>query len=420
MKAEGEAHDGNYEFKVVIVLSICFGLVGLDRYIINPLFPVMAKDLSLDYGDIGLISGALALTWGIAAIFSGRLADRIGAKAVLVPSVIAFSVLVAMSGLATGLLSLLLVRGLMGVAEGAFVPASIVATAQASKLTRIGMNIGLLQMSAPLFGLGLAPIAATQLLQVLPSWHWVFALVAVPGLVMAWFVRRVLIAERHFDRGRSSETAGASRPLAGWGTVARNPRVVANAIAMACWLSSLSTLAALLPNYLTDHLGLGLEAMGGVLSGLGLGGVIGLLVVPGLGDRFGYKAVGLVVVVVELVALLLLQRGSPDVAQLFALLFVIGFTGAGVTAITAGPLTGGAVEPSSAATATGVVVGFGEIVGGALTPALAGMAASVIGIEVIPVIAFVAITLGFVATGIGAREPDRWAATRPAELPLSH
>ena len=66
-------------------------------------------------------------------MFAGRLSDLIGRKRVLMPSVVVFSLLVASSGLATGLMSLLLIRALMGLAEGAFVPASIVATAEASK-----------------------------------------------------------------------------------------------------------------------------------------------------------------------------------------------------------------------------------------------------------------------------------------------
>ena len=47
-----------------------------------------------------------------------------------------------------------------------------------SKPTRHGLNIGIQQAALPLFGLGLAPILVTQLLQVVP-WHWIFAIVAL-------------------------------------------------------------------------------------------------------------------------------------------------------------------------------------------------------------------------------------------------
>ena len=150
--------DRAYEIKAVGLLAIGFGLVGLDRFIILPLFPVIAEDLGLSYQDMGLIAGILALTWGVAAVVTGKLSDHVGYKRVLVATTILFSLLVASSGLATGLLSLLLIRGLMGFAEGGFVPASIVATVRASRPDRVGAMVGIQQMAAPLVGLFLGPI----------------------------------------------------------------------------------------------------------------------------------------------------------------------------------------------------------------------------------------------------------------------
>lgn len=186
------ARDTRYEAKAVILLAAGFGLVGLDRFIINPLFPVMQKDLGLNYQELGLISAVLALGWGVASVLCGRLSDRVGRKRVLVPAIVAFSLLVGSSGLATGLVSLLLIRGLMGLAEGAYVPVSIVTTIEASAPSRTGLNVGLQQMAAPLVGSFLGPLIAIGLLRLLPSWHWVFAVVALPGLLVALLMARVL------------------------------------------------------------------------------------------------------------------------------------------------------------------------------------------------------------------------------------
>jgi predicted MFS family arabinose efflux permease len=40
----------------VLVLSLGFGLVGIDRFLISTLYPTIARDLHLDYGDIGSIT----------------------------------------------------------------------------------------------------------------------------------------------------------------------------------------------------------------------------------------------------------------------------------------------------------------------------------------------------------------------------
>ena len=164
------ASNKGYEFKAVALMALGLGIVGFDRFIINPLFPIIQKDLGLNYQDLGMISAVLALTWGIASVFSGQIADRLGYKPVMVAATLIFSVLVATTGLATGLLSLVAIRAVMGLAEGAFLPASIVATVEASKPSRVGLNVGIQQMAMPLFGLGFGPILAVALLKVVPSW----------------------------------------------------------------------------------------------------------------------------------------------------------------------------------------------------------------------------------------------------------
>ena len=98
--------DTGYEWKAVTLLALGFGLVSIDRFMIMPLFPVMMKDLNLSYQDLGLITGILAVAWGISSLFMGKLSDRFGHRAIIVPAVIVFSLLAGFSGLATGLISL--------------------------------------------------------------------------------------------------------------------------------------------------------------------------------------------------------------------------------------------------------------------------------------------------------------------------
>ncbi len=85
-KNQGEAMstsngwDSSYEWKAVLVLSLAFGLVGLDRFVLPPLFPAMMKDLGLNYQDIGNLVGILGVAWGLSAIFVGNLSDRLGRR----------------------------------------------------------------------------------------------------------------------------------------------------------------------------------------------------------------------------------------------------------------------------------------------------------------------------------------------------
>jgi len=392
--------DSAYEFKAVGVLALGLGMVGLDRFIINPLFPVMQKELGLDYQDLGMISAALALTWGFASIVSGRITDRLGPARVLVPAMVIFSLLVATTGFATGLVSLLVIRSVMGLAEGAYLPASIVATVNASKPERIGLNVGLQQMAQPVVGLGLGPVIAVGLLKVMPSWHYVFAAVAVPGLLLAFVMARVLRnAPRAAPLPREAPTQ--------WRSVLTHRAVLINTATMLCYLTCLITLSAFMPNYLTDHIKLSLDQMGLVLSGQGVGSLVGMVIIPALSDKFGRKPLLLIALIVEVVALWVLPSIGAEPLKLFAILFIITFMNAGAIAITVGPLTSASVPAPLAASATGVVVGVGEIVGGALSPAMAGALAHQMGITVIPVIALIATVFGAAIVAIGVREPHR-------------
>ncbi|MNF43797.1 Hexuronate transporter [compost metagenome] len=369
--------DSAYEWKAVALLALGFGLVGLDRFIILPLFPVMMRDLDLNYQDLGNISAVLALTWGISSIFMGRLSDRIGRRKVIIPSVIMFSLLAGLSGLATGVGALLLIRAVMGVAEGAFTPTSIAATAEASHPRRLGMNIGIQQAFFPLLGLGLAPIVATQLLLIVPSWRWVFVLVSVPGFLIAWLLYRVLREPR--------ETAATVQqqavPGARWTTVLRQRNVLLNIACMFCMLTCLFVSSVMLPNYLTDYLHMGMQQMGFVMSAIGFGGFFGMVVMPTLSDRLGRKPVALLSCLATGLALWLMIQTGAEPVKLFLLLFATTFFNFSMICMTVGPLTSESVPPALVSTATGLVVGIGEVFGGGVAPALAGYIAQHHGIE---------------------------------------
>jgi MFS family permease len=402
----GKNWDPSYEWKAVLLMSLGFGLVNLDRFVIYPLFPVMMADLKLNYQDLGMISAVLAITWGVASVVAGRYSDRIGRRKVVIPAVVVFSTLAGLTGLAGGIATLLIIRSVMGVAEGAYTPTSIAATAEASKPSRVGMNVGIQQLTAPLIGMGLAPVLATQLLHLVPSWRWIFIIVSVPGFILAWKMARIM---RDTHAG-----AADGEPAHRWSEVLGYRNIVLNTVGQFCWLTCLIVLSAMMPNYLTDYLHLSLDQMGLVMSAFGIGGAIGMFFLPALSDRIGRKPVLLMALAVELPALLLLINTGADPASLFGLIFIISCTNAGAVVITVGPLTAESVPHSLISTATGVVVGLGEIVGGGIAPAIAGAVAQAHGIQTILYIGTGGIVAGFfVALAMRETLPRRVAAAAP-------
>jgi predicted MFS family arabinose efflux permease len=363
------------ELATVAILTLGFGLVGIDRFLISTLFPTIASDLKLGYGDIGTITGALAIAWGIAALFMGNLSDHIGRRRVLVGSMLAFSLMIGVSGLATGLLGLVAVRLVMGFADGAYTPASISATLEASPPQRHGRNIGIQQMMLPLLGLGIAPLLVTALLHVV-DWRWIFVIFTVPGLLVAWFTWRI-VAD-----GAPAAAAATRNPLRDWRTVLsyRNVRILM--VCMLCWLSCIVVSSALLPNYLLDYLKLSTGQMGTVMSAIGFGSAAGTVALLWLSDRIGRRPIMLIGTLGAGASLIWLSSlGGGSVAALFWTLFAVHFFNNALITLTVGPICAETVPPTLMATASGVIIAVGELLGGGLGPIAAGQVAERFGIE---------------------------------------
>ena len=365
------------EGKTVLVLALGFGLVGIDRFMIVTLFPVIGKDLHLGYGAIGVVTGALSVAWGLAALLMGNLSDRLGRRPVLIGSLVVFSTLVGANGLATGLFSLVAVRIAMGLADGAFMPASIAVTLAVSDERRRGLNIGLQQMTASLFGLGLAPLAVSMLLDVI-NWRWIFSLFVLPGFLIAFLVARTVPGASSRASPIDDKTRGSLRDLI---NVVRFRNIKVLMLLMLAWLTCLVSLSAFLPSYMMEHLHFSFGQMGKVMSAIGFGGAVGTVFFNWLSDRLGRRRVMLLAATGALAAIALLSKCGPDVFACFACLFVTMGCITSLLTLTVGPMCDESVPPALSATASGLVIATGELFGGGIAPVIVGLSAQRFGID---------------------------------------
>jgi MFS family permease len=413
--------DTNYEWKAVSLLALGFGLVGLDRWIIAPLFPFMAKDLGLDYQAIGNLVGILGMVWGVFAVISGRVSDRIGHRKILVPAVLMFSFMSGMSGLANGLAALIVIRGVMGLLEGSYCPTSFAATAAAAHPSRRGLLQGLQQSGFALFGFGLGPIIATQLLAVVPSWRWVFWVVAIPGFLVGcglWFVLR---EPPHHARAASGHHAlHDAVPTGGYSRVFASRNIVLCMLALACAMSCIFVLGGMLPNYLIDYLHLTPQQMGFVASALGFGGFVGQWAVPGISDLLGRRVTAVLTFAAAALGVWGLMHVGAAPATLFLMVFVVSLFSLGAVALITGPIATESAPAGLVSSAIGIVVGSGEIFGGGVAPAIGGTIAQHYGIENIFWMPLVGVAIGvLVSIGLSETAPRKVARrVMPVEAPV--
>jgi predicted MFS family arabinose efflux permease len=226
-----------------------------------------------------------------------------------------------------------------------------------------------------LFGLGFGPILATQLLLVVPSWRWVFVLVAIPGLLIACLLYAVIREPEHVREpaGRIEEHR--------WSEVVRSRNVVLAMLALLCAMTGVFVLGAMMPNYLLDYLRLTAQQMGFVMSAIGFGGFFGQFAVAGLSDICGRKVVAIFSFVAACILLIAFISTGAQPFRLFVLLFLLAFCCFGLLALLTGPVATEAVPVSLISSAIGIVSGTGEIFGGGVAPSLAGYIAEHFGIQ---------------------------------------
>src|SRR5262249_14685486 len=176
-----------YETSLILILFFAWGTVFLDRMSQFYLAPFFVPEFHLSQQQVGELASVLAITWALSGLLFGAVSDRVGRRPILVPAVFTFSTLSWMSALAHSFEQLLVIRALMGIAEG---PCWSIMTAlieESSHPSRRGRNVGIVVSAAALVGLCVAPVLTTQVASRL-GWRWAFFVAGVPGIVMGLLI----------------------------------------------------------------------------------------------------------------------------------------------------------------------------------------------------------------------------------------
>ena len=178
-----------------------------------------------------------------------------------------FSLLSVFSGMATGLVGLLLIRALMGVAEGAVAPTGVAVAVEASHPKRRGMNNGIFQCSISLWAWPSRPSWRPSCSRS-PTGATCFMIVGVPGLIVAvvmWFIVR---------EPAPAPVAQLRRPrlhARSFWSMFKHRNMPLAMVSLLCAMTGVFVLSAMMPSYLVDYLKLQSTHMGFVASAIGVG-----------------------------------------------------------------------------------------------------------------------------------------------------
>jgi MFS family permease len=382
----------SYENRLLLTLSIAESSMFIDRLALGMLAPFVAKELALSNFQLGLLSSGFSLTYAVSGYYVAGFSDRSGQRRnFLILSTLVFSLLSAATGFAFGLVYLFVLRLLLGIAEGPFLPILQSVMVPASSPHRRGFNIGFLQNVAPfLLGQLASPIVLTQLATSF-NWRTTFFMTAIPGLLIIPFIHRLVPNRAETMAAAAVFPDSLQRDTTKLFRVRNVMLCVVLAACTGTWILLNNTF---LPLYLVKVSGYSATQMGFMMSLLGVGGCAASLVLPALSDRIGRKPVligGFALGLATPLGVLLAAHHPPVLMAAIA----VGSCVLGCTPLTITIVPADSVHSRSLARAIGLTSASSAIVGGVVMPTVAGRLADGYGLQV-PIW----ITLGAVGVGI--------------------
>jgi MFS family permease len=168
---------------ILTLLCLAALIAYVQRSAISVPAAAIQRDLGFGPAALGWVMSAWYTSYAAWQLPSGWLTDRWGSRRALAVYALAWSLLTGATGLATDLGGLLVLWGLMGLAQAGIFPASAKAIGDWFPETRRAFASGLLACSMQI-GAALAQYLTPHLLRVC-TWQQTFTLLALPGLAWA-------------------------------------------------------------------------------------------------------------------------------------------------------------------------------------------------------------------------------------------
>lgn len=179
---------------LVVMLSLALMINYVDRGSIATAAPLLSAELNLTPSEIGWVLAVFYWAYAPMQPVMGWLADRIGPALVLAVGLALWSLATAATGFAFGLVSLVVLRLLMGVGEAAFYPSALSLLSRNVPATQRARATATMQFGA-VVGPALGTLVGGMIMKAY-GWRTMFVVMGLLSLTWLLFWRRRVQAER--------------------------------------------------------------------------------------------------------------------------------------------------------------------------------------------------------------------------------
>ncbi len=199
----------------ILTMLVILGMVTfLDRINISVAGSSIMHDLNLSPAEWGWVQSAFILSYGLLQIPMGALGDRFGHRSILALIVLWWSLFTAFTGLAGGLMSLLVIRFMFGVGEAGSSPCSTGVISRWFEKGEVGKAQGYVWAASRMGG-ALTPFVVIPVMMTV-GWRAAFYLLGALGIVwsLVWwgFYRDPKGGSGASCTSGTSRTSGPSSP----------------------------------------------------------------------------------------------------------------------------------------------------------------------------------------------------------------
>ncbi len=278
-------------WRVPIVLGITVLINYFDRNNLSLALPRLAQDFGWSDRQVGskgeLLLAAFFLSYGLSNILLSPLAERFGPKRSVMVAIGAFSLVTILSApLGYSFTALIVLRLLLGVAEGVHIPMLSAITSRWF-LPRERSRANAIWGSGILLSTAIAPLIIVPLIQVL-NWRITFAVLGVGGMLVSIPLVYFLVQDRppyqdwQDTVAIATHEAASKTPLSSY---SRDRRfwlaVVGGSLNAFCAFGLLNWL----PIYFNRDKGIDFEQLGWPLALIFTTGIVGIILMAYLGDK---------------------------------------------------------------------------------------------------------------------------------------